>query len=44
VLGAQLYGADDDFNPVGPLPSKTPPPVSDDEDDFPAPTTDPEEP
>jgi hypothetical protein len=43
VLGAQIYGADDEFNPVAPLPSKTTAPA-DDEDDSPAPVPDPEEP
>jgi DNA polymerase III subunit gamma/tau len=44
VLGAQIYGADDDFNPIPPLPQKSAAPVSDDEDDSPAQVPDPEEP
>jgi hypothetical protein len=42
VLGAQIFGADDDFSPIPPLPQKAAP-VSDDDDDSPAPVTDPEE-
>ncbi|HUR54559.1 MAG TPA: hypothetical protein VMZ71_10530, partial [Gemmataceae bacterium] len=44
VLGAQIYGADDDFSPIPPLPQKSAAPVSDDEDDSTAQVPDPEEP
>jgi hypothetical protein len=43
VLGAQIYVADDDFNPVAPLPKKTSRPAHDDDPADPTPT-DPEEP
>ena len=43
-LGAQLYGGDDDFNPVPPLPQKSAPPDNEYDTDDDAPAPDPEEP
>ena len=43
VLGAQIYGADDDFNPVAAPPPKATAAV-DSDDDSPDPAPEPEEP